>query len=201
MSLATRLVRFLSATAVVGSAALISHADAVTKPIPTTTKVYFHGSGCPLEDSWLDLAATKDSADGCGIAGGPPAEEVIGATPVDFATKKTFKPIKLDPTKKVTGIYAVDGWALVGAGEVVVDVSMTAKTKTGKTINFGDTTGTVTTVAVGHANVPFTFANPASAKGQQITKIAITVAQHGKNYGFNAYSFSGTSYVNFPGFK
>jgi hypothetical protein len=200
MSLA-RALRALTGVAVIGSVALIGHADAATA---TTTKLYFHASNCPADDSWMDGVASKDSADGCGIAGGIPLEEAIGATALDFATKKTQKAFKIDATKKVTGVYAVGSWfGAGGAGQVTVDISLTGKTKTGKSISFGEFTGTVTGTPadLDHVNIPFSFKVPASAKGQTFTKITFSVAQHGANFGFDAYSFSGNSYANFPTLK
>ncbi|MDQ1689470.1 MAG: hypothetical protein QOK42_2445 [Frankiaceae bacterium] len=201
MSLAARAFRALTGIAVIGSVAVIGHADAATA---TTTKVYFHASNCPADDSWLDMVASKDSADGCGIAGGIPLEEAIGATALDFATKKTFKPFKIDASKKVTGVYAVGSWfGAGGAGQVTVDISLSAKTKAGKTISFGDYTGTVTGTPadLDHVNIPFSFAVPAAAKGQTFAKVTFSVAQHGANFGFDAYSFSGNSYANIPTLK
>ena len=200
MSFTTVATRALLGAGLAGGLLMGGHAEAA----PATTKLYFHASNCPADDSWLDTAASKDSADGCGIAGGIPLEEAIGATPLDFATKKTFKAFKIDASKKVTGVYAVGSWfGAGGAGQVTVDISMTAKTKSGKTISFGDYTGTVTGTPadLDHVNIPFTFTVPASAKGQTFSKVTFSVAQHGANFGFDAYSFSGNSYANIPTIK
>lgn len=201
MSFTTLVTRALLGAGVAGGLLMTGHADAATA---TTTKVYFHASDCPASDSWLDTTASKDTADGCGIAGGIPLEEAIGATPLDFATKKTFKAFKINASKKVTGVYAVGSWfGAGGAGQVTVDISMTGKTKSGRNISFGDYTGTVTGTPadLDHVNIPFTFTVPASAKGQTFTKITFSVAQHGANFGFDAYSFSGNSYANIPTLK
>lgn len=199
-----RTGRALVGLALLSAVSTASHANAGT---PRTTKLYFHGSGCGdggLSDSWLDTIDSEDTGTGCGLAGGIPYDEVFGALRVDFTTRNKTA-IKLDSAHKVTGVYAVCSWyaGTTGVGDVTVDIDMTARTKTGTVINFGSFSGTVSPPigTMGHVDVPFYFTPPRSAKGKVLTQVTLSAAAHGANLGWNAYCFSGNSYVNIPGFK
>lgn len=203
MSLATRALRLAIAAASLGSLALIGHANAAA---PLTSKFYLRANGCGAdqEAGRLEPKAGGDTSDGCGTIGGIPIDEVFARAESaifdDYDTGKAGIPVKLDSTRKVTGQISVRSWTVpTGAGQVVVDLVLTARTTAGKTIDFG--TVTVSKTVAGSPSVvslPFTFNVPSSAKGATLSHITLSVAQHGANLGYSAKSLNGTSYLVMP---
>lgn len=203
MSLATRALRLAIAAASLGSIALIGHADAAA---PLTSKFYLRAEGCgsTQEAGRLEPKSGADGSDGCGTIGGLPIDEVFakGDSLVfdDYDTGKAGIPVKLDSTRKVTGQISVASWfGAGGAGEITVDLVLTARTTAGKTIDFGTVKVTKTTASTAAVvSFPFTFNVPASGKGATLSHITLSVAQHGANVGYSAKSLNGTSYLVMP---
>lgn len=203
MSLATRALRLAIAAASLGSLALISQANAAA---PLTSKFYLRANGCGAtqEAGRLDPKSGADTSDGCGTIGGLPVDEAIaraeGAVFDDYDTGKAGIPVKLDSTRKVTGQISVASWfGAGGAGEIAVDLVLTARTTAGKTIDFGTVTVTKTTASADAVvSFPFTFNVPASGKNATLSHITLSVAQRGANIGYSGKSLNGTSYLVMP---
>jgi hypothetical protein len=209
MSLATRLVRVITGAAVVGSVALIGHANAAA---PLTTKLFLRQEGCGTtqESGRLETKAGPDGSDGCGTIGGVPLNEIdhtadlgLFAVPNEFVTnKKSGLPAKLDTARKVTGVVAATvywGDLPGGVGKVSFDLALIGRSVSGKTIDFGTQTVTADASATSAiTSVPFTFAMPSSAKGQTLSKLTFSVVQRGANFNQQARSLNGTSYLVIP---
>lgn len=206
MSFATRALRLAVAAASLGSIALIGHADAAA---PLTSKFYLRAEGCGTtqEPGRLEPKAGADGSDGCGTVGGLPIDEVFAQADSvsfeDYDTGKAGIPVKLDATRKVTGQISVGSWFGVGgAGQVVVDLALTARTTAGKTIDFGTVRVSKTpTPSEAIVSMPFTFTVPASGKNATLSHITLSVGAHGANVGWSAKSLNGTSYLVIPARK
>ena len=207
MSYATRALRLAVAAASLGSIALIGHANAAA---PLTSKLYMRQGGCATtaEAGRLDPKNGADECDGYGTIGGVPLSELDHRADLGFVTPETYDtgkagvPIKLDSTRKVTGqVASTVFWGDLpgGVGDVTFDITLTAKTTAGKTIEFGTKTFTAAASPTSQITaVPFSFDMPASAKGATLSKVSMELVRRGLNFNMQARSFNGNSFIIFP---
>lgn len=203
--------RTRKAIALALGAGILGATGALAAPAPPTTgnsSTFFlrqEGCGTTDEAGRLEPKAGTDGSTGCGTIGGIPLDEAIhalgAATPDDYATVGKGLPIKLDVARKVTGQLAASSWIGlgVGAGQVTFDVAMTAKTASGKSIDFGETTASgVISPGTDVATAEFALPVPAAAAKEKITSIVLSVVQRGANFGFSSKQLDGDSYVVLP---
>lgn len=197
----------LGAVAVAGLPALAADAPKTS----TTSSTFFlvqDGCGTETGPGRLEVKKLESDSAGCGTIGGLPFSEVIhqaeGATPDSFDTVGKGLPITLDATKKLTGQVSALSWyaGLVptgGVGQITFDVTATAVTTAGTSIDFGS----VTVSASGAprqdvVSAPFSLTAPASANGAKLKSLSLGVVLRGANVGYSAYAFGGQSYVVVP---
>jgi hypothetical protein len=208
-----RPVRPALALALAGLAASGTLAFAADAPKSSATRQTLfmaqEGCGTTAEAGRLETKAQADTADGCGVIGGLPLNEVIaqdeadfGSIADDYTSTAKLVPFMIDVSKKVTGQVAAESWignGVGGAGTVTWDVHMTGTTTAGKVVDFGVTTvsapaapGTDDVVAA------FTLSVPRSATGLTFKRFVVSVGQRGQNVGMSAKKLSGESYVVIP---
>ncbi|HVF21238.1 MAG TPA: hypothetical protein VNA14_13495 [Mycobacteriales bacterium] len=164
------------------------------------------GCGSTAEAGRLEPKKGADGTTGCGAIGGVPINEVIvqvdGAENAlePFDSNKKMAPVKLG-SGAVTGTIAVASWIGVGGGVGFVDVDATLllTTKAGKKFDLGAFSGSVMASPTETiARVPFTFAVPAAAVGQTITKVSLSYVAHGINVPMSAAQYDGESFLVLP---
>lgn len=202
----TRSALFLALAGVAASAAVALAEDA-PKSSATSKTLYLAQEGCgeTAEAGRLEPKAQADSADGCGTIGGVPIDEVIyqadGPAYEDYTSTSRMAPFLIDANKPVKGQIAAASWVGegVGVGAVDVDVHLIGKTAAGRSVDFGEATGTASvTPGTNVVFVPFTLKVPAAAAGQKFTKFVLSVAVHGANLGMSAKKLQGDSYLVIP---
>lgn len=190
----------LAAAATAASGTLAFAADP-PRTTPTSKTLYLSQEGCgtTAEAGRLEPKVQADSADGCGVVGGLPFNEVA-SSPEDYTATKKVGLVKLDAKKKITGQLTAESWYGVGGvGTVTFDVALIATTTAGKKIDFGSLTvnGSASPTAI-DVYVPFSFTPPASAAGATLKTIVLSVTQRGMNMGMSAKKLSGDSWLVIP---
>lgn len=206
MSVRLRPALTLGLVAVFAFAGVAAAADAPkTGSGSSTFFLRQEGCGATAEAGRLDPKSSADGATGCGTIGGLPFDEALaqlGESEGDaYTTTGKGLPIKLNGAKKITGQVAAESWIGLGAGagSVTFDISLAGTNAKGKGIDFGSTTVTGS-IKPGEnvILVPFELTIPASAVGTPIKSLALTVFQHGMNFGFSAKHFDGDAYIVLP---
>ena len=164
------------------------------------------GCGATEEAGRLEPKKGADGTTGCGAAAGIPVNEVIvqvdgvDAAMTAFDTNAKYKAVKLG-AGEVTGTIAVASWIGAGGGVGFVDVDATLllTTKAGQTFDLGAFHGSVmASPEETVTRVPFTFAVPAAAVGQTISKVSLSYVAHGVNVPMSAAQFDGESFLVLP---
>jgi hypothetical protein len=200
---ATLLVTAMSATAMAGLA------TAATPSKSGTATFYLRQEGCGTSATpgRLDPKKGVDDATGCGGNAGIPFDEafhqVDGPAPEPYTSAKNGVGFKLKGSGKVVGQLAAMSWyqqpGVGGVGTVTFDVSLVAVTSKGKTIDFGSKTVSAQASPTEMVLlVPFELAVPKGVDGAVISKVILSVAQHGANLGMSAKRLDGDSWLSLP---
>lgn len=210
MSVPTRALVAVAAAAALAGGALPSFAADAPKTSATSSSFFLVQDGCGADTGpgRLEIKKLESDSPGCGTIGGVPFDEAfaqLGDPIVDsFDTVGKGLPIVLDATKKVTGQVSAEGWyeGLVpvgGVGTVEADISVVASTLSGASVDFGTTTvSAMGAPGQSVVSLPFTLTAPATANGQKIKSISMSVSLHGANIGYSAYKFGGDSFLVIP---
>lgn len=204
-SVRTRRLSAALAVALAGGF-LASTASAETVEDSTEFFLRMEGCGATAEPGRLSTESGTDSADGCGVIGGLPVNELFHQAGVDFPDSYTTEngvPLTVDAAQDADGVIAVQSWTglVGGVGEVVVDVTLDGIDKaTNKFVILGSASATVlaTPGLNTQVDVPFSIDIPDTAQAKELKSLTLTVNTRGANLNASAYKFEGASKITIP---